>query len=61
MGTARKDGKIVTAGGRVLMIVGRGSDLPEARMDALEGVKLVECATLFNRTDIGHQAVEIEK
>ncbi|MDE6843586.1 MAG: phosphoribosylamine--glycine ligase [Muribaculaceae bacterium] len=61
MGTARKDGKIVTAGGRVLMIVGRGSDLPEARIDALEGVRLIECATLFNRTDIGHQSVEIEK
>lgn len=57
MGTARKDNKIVTAGGRVLMIVGRGKNLAEASRNALADVKKVECENLFSRTDIGHQVL----
>ena len=44
----------VTAGGRVLMVVGKGADLKEARDRALEAVKKIKCENLFYRTDIGH-------
>jgi phosphoribosylamine--glycine ligase len=56
MGTAEKNGKLVTAGGRVLMVVGKGKNLNEAREKALNAVKKIECENLFYRTDIGHQA-----
>ncbi|MFR9670645.1 MAG: phosphoribosylamine--glycine ligase [Rikenellaceae bacterium] len=58
MGTAYKDDKIVTAGGRVLLIVGRGEDLVAARIDALEQIAKIECDALFHRTDIGHWAIK---
>ncbi len=58
MGTAEKEGKIVTAGGRVLMVVGRGSDLREARQRALADVARIECDGLFHRTDIGHKVLD---
>lgn len=53
MGTAMKDGQLVTAGGRVLMVVGRGDTLAEARDRAIEAVGRVECDNLFHRSDIG--------
>jgi phosphoribosylamine--glycine ligase len=53
MGTTEKDGKLLTSGGRVLMVVGKGKDLNEARTKALEAVKKIECENLFYRTDIG--------
>ena len=37
-GTARRDGEIVTAGGRVLTVVGRGADFVEAIARAYAGV-----------------------
>ena len=46
--------KYVTAGGRVLMVVGSGKDLKEARDKALEAVRKIKCENLFFRTDIGH-------
>ncbi len=58
MGTARKDNKIVTAGGRVLLVVGKGADLAAAREDALAQVAQIECDALFHRTDIGHWAIK---
>lgn len=57
MGTALKEGRLVTDGGRVLMIVGRGKDLQEANERANADVARVECENLFSRTDIGHQAL----
>jgi len=56
MGTAEKDGKILTSGGRVLMVVGKGNDLNEARTNALDAVKKIACKNLFYRTDIGVKA-----
>ena len=53
MGTTEKDGKILTSGGRVLMVVGKGNDLNEARTNALNAVKKIDCENLFYRTDIG--------
>lgn len=53
MGTARKDGKLLTAGGRVMMVVATGNDISEARSKALEEISKIECPSLFYRKDIG--------
>ena len=53
MGTASKDGKTLTSGGRVLMVVGRGDSLLSARDKALSAVEKVKCENLFFRRDIG--------
>ena len=45
--------EIRTAGGRVLMIVARGSTLQEAHKKALTAVGKIECDNLFFRKDIG--------
>lgn len=58
MGTALKDGRLVTAGGRVMMVVAEGVDLHVARDKAYEAVARVSCANLFHRYDIGHCAFE---
>lgn len=58
MGTARKEGQLVTAGGRVLFVVGCGATLQEAHADALREVEKIHCDNLFHRTDIGHWALE---
>ncbi len=58
MGTAEKDGKIVTAGGRVLMVVGRGATLREAQEQALSDIRKIECDSLFYRSDIGHKVLD---
>ncbi len=58
MGTAEKDGRIVTAGGRVLMVVGRGKTLREAQQKALEATAQIECEGLFHRSDIGHKVLD---
>ena len=57
MGTAQKDGQWVTAGGRVLFVVGRGRTIQEAQADAYEGVRKIKSDALFYRNDIGHQAI----
>lgn len=57
MGTAVKDGRILTGGGRVLMVTGRGDSLEEANAKALEDVAAIECDSLFHRTDIGKAAL----
>ena len=53
MGTALKDGKTVTAGGRVLMVIGSGDTLKAAHDKALEAVSKIKCDNLFFRRDIG--------
>lgn len=57
MGTSVKDGKLVTAGGRVLMPVSKGANLSEARACVYEYVKQIRCDNLFYRSDIAHQAL----
>lgn len=56
MGTSEKDGAILTAGGRVMMVVAKGNDLKEAQKKALNEIEKIECENLFHRTDIGYQA-----
>ena len=58
MGTKADGDRIVTAGGRVLFVVGRGATLAEAREAALRDVARIECDNLFHRTDIGHWALD---
>ena len=58
MGTALKDGKLVTNGGRVLFVVGEGATLKEAQQAALAAVEQIECDNLFHRSDIGYQAIK---
>ena len=58
MGTALKDGQLVTNGGRVLMVIAAGSDLAEARRKVYAEVEQIQCDNLFYRTDIAHQAFE---
>lgn len=60
MGTKRVDGQIVTNGGRVLFVVGKGATLAEARTNALNDVAKIDCDNLFHRTDIGHYALDNE-
>lgn len=57
MGTAMKEGSLVTAGGRVMMVVGEGDTLAEARNKAMAAIGAIDCPSLFHRTDIGHQAI----
>ena len=60
MGTARKDGKLVTSGGRVMMVVGKGKDLLQARDKALATVEKVGCENLFYRRDIGWRVLPVK-
>lgn len=52
-GTARKDGQIVTNGGRVLGITAKGKDLKEARKNAYEATNWITFANKYMRHDIG--------
>jgi phosphoribosylamine--glycine ligase len=55
-GTAREGDDLVTAGGRVLAVVGTGADLAAARDAAYEGVAAVEFEGAQHRTDIALRA-----
>lgn len=52
-GTALQEGRLVTAGGRVLTVVGRGGTVAEAAATAYGGVEQVEFSGMFFRRDIG--------
>ena len=52
-GTDKKNGKFVTAGGRVLGITGIGKNMDEAIQTAYEGVEIVDFEKKHFRTDIG--------
>ncbi|HEU4666261.1 MAG TPA: phosphoribosylamine--glycine ligase, partial [Arthrobacter sp.] len=55
-----EEGKVVSAGGRVLAVVALGSDLVEAREKAYDGVELVQLEGSQFRTDIGGKAARGE-
>ncbi|WP_186628824.1 phosphoribosylamine--glycine ligase [Rhodococcus sp. BP22] len=57
-GTAAKDGKVVSAGGRVLSVVGSGADLAAARADAYSKIESIRLPGSHFRTDIGLAALE---
>lgn len=58
MGTSISDGQLVTSGGRVLMVCGRGRNLGQTRDKVNSEVEKIHCSNLFHRTDIGHKAFE---
>jgi phosphoribosylamine--glycine ligase len=51
-GTALRDGSLVTAGGRVLAVVGTGPDVAAARAAAYAGVAEISFDGEQHRTDI---------
>jgi phosphoribosylamine---glycine ligase len=55
-GTARRDRELVTAGGRVLTVVGSGADFSEAIARAYEGVAQIAFDGMQYRRDIGRKA-----
>ncbi len=55
-GTALRDGKMVSAGGRVLAVVGLGNSLEDARSTAYESLALIELEGGQFRTDIALKA-----
>ncbi len=56
MGTALKDGKYVTSGGRVMIVVCKAATLKEAQTKANAEIEKIKCDNLFYRTDIGDKA-----
>jgi phosphoribosylamine--glycine ligase len=57
-GSAERDGEIVTAGGRVLTVVGSGGTFAEARERAYEAVSRIAFEGMHYRKDIGIRALE---
>lgn len=55
-GTTEKDGKVVTAGGRVIAATATASTLRESVDKAYVGVDTVSFNKKYNRTDIAHRA-----
>lgn len=53
MGTVERDGNLLSAGGRVLMVLGRGKTLDDARSTAYRNLAQIDSPGLFNRSDIG--------
>ena len=56
-GTGEKDGKVVTAGGRVLGVTGLGTTVAEAIDKAYQGVKAISWPEVHYRSDIGRKAL----
>jgi len=56
-GTALKDGQVVTNGGRVLGVVGRGAGIAEARANAYAAAAGITFEGKINRTDIAMKAL----
>ena len=57
-GTAQKDGKIISVGGRVLGVTAVGENIGHAKRLAYEGVDQIQWAGGFCRRDIGWRALE---
>ena len=54
------DGKVVTAGGRVLCLVGLGDTTAKAQATAYEALRGLSFRDGFYRTDIGQRAIDLE-
>ena len=60
-GTAEKDGKIVTSGGRVLGVCAKGADIEAARQKVYANAKKVSFDGMFYRKDIGIKYKDVVK
>lgn len=59
MGTSlSEDGRLLTNGGRVLMVVAEGESVLEARNKVYADIVKIECENLFFRKDIAHKALD---
>lgn len=58
-GTAQRDKDVVTAGGRVLGVLGLGSTLSEAQREAYRVVNTISFEGCHFRTDIAHRALRV--
>jgi phosphoribosylamine--glycine ligase len=58
-GTARRQGQLVTAGGRVLGVTAVADDLTAAIAAAYEGVARIHFEGMHYRSDIGRKALEV--
>jgi phosphoribosylamine---glycine ligase len=58
-GTASRDGEVVTAGGRVLTVVGRGASYQDAIAVAYRAVNEIRFDGMQFRTDIGQKALAL--
>jgi phosphoribosylamine---glycine ligase len=58
-GTALRHGQLVSAGGRVLNIVGTGESVSEAREQAYAGVEQIDFPGAQFRTDVAARAVHV--
>ena len=56
-GTAERKGKIVTNGGRVLGVVGRGADISSAVRAAYAAAEKISFEGMYYRKDIAHRAL----
>lgn len=52
-GTAESNGRVVTAGGRVIAVSSHGKDKAEALVRSMEAAKAIEYQKKYYRTDIG--------
>lgn len=57
-GTALKDGKLVTNGGRVLGVSAKGKDIPSAREKAYEALQNIRFDGMQFRKDIGQSVIK---
>ncbi len=56
-GTAEQDGKVVTAGGRVLCVTALGENVKQAQKQAYDAITGIHFDGMQFRRDIGHRAV----
>jgi phosphoribosylamine--glycine ligase len=56
-GTAQKDDRVITSGGRVLGVTGLGEDIPRAIEKTYQAVKKISWEGVQYRTDIGRKAL----
>jgi phosphoribosylamine---glycine ligase len=59
-GTARREGRLVTAGGRVLTVVGQGANFTEAIARAYTAVLQIKFDGMQYRRDIGRKALALD-
>ncbi|MDD3088355.1 MAG: phosphoribosylamine--glycine ligase [Candidatus Omnitrophica bacterium] len=57
-GTAMQNGKVVTDGGRVMVVSALGKDIKEAMANAYRGVKKIHFEGMHYRKDIGYRAIQ---
>ena len=58
MGTKRDGDRLLTAGGRVMMVVAEGKDIRAAYRKVYGEISKIQCDNLFHRRDIAHWALD---